>query len=455
MPYEGEFAQHKSLQRLVRSEKVQQLLGTFEVRESISQAELLAAMNCVDLPVGVWKPDWVVAIDGSYAAVPIQNGFPGAEAAYVTVASVMIDVEKLRDLDKYRPIDPVAFRKTREAESIDAALPGCNIVCQGLESAPASLRHALYDIFQDKRAFTDGESLLETYQILLAHKPQDHEKQSCPYGEDCPHPDKPYSPRPGYSTCACSQRKPLYSTDALRIHDGMNPAGSNGAMYMEIMQVWERIWVVHVLRNMEARGWLGTMKRLAFVLDGPLAVFGHPAWLSRAIYKELSRLNVRVREATGGMDLLLLGVEKSGAFAQHLNMLDQEEGGAQGKLPPRFTALLTDDYIKRNIVFSTSGRAFGRQTYFGRKFFYKTSNGSLIAAQLPFLDPDHEKSERAEITQYPRLQDALTILEELASSRYRNAVGPLVEAHAEAAIPLNLGRKVLENLARQLMRPTL
>ncbi len=455
MPYEGEFAQHKSLQRLVNNTKVRQLLGSFEVRETVSQAELLTALNCITLPLGEWKPDWVIAIDGSYAIVPIQNGFPGAEAAYVTVASVMIDVEKLRDLDKYRPVSPVEFRKTRDAETIDAALPGCNVVCGGFESASASLRHTLYDVFQDKRVFGEGETLLETYEALLAHKPQEHQKQSCPYGEDCPHPDKPFSPQRGVYSCACPNHKPLYATDALRIHDGMNPAGSNGAMYAEIMQSWERIWVVHILRNLEARGWLGAMKRLAFVMDGPLAVFGHPAWLSRAIYKELSRINKRVREATGGMDLLLLGVEKSGAFAQHLNMLDQENNGSQGKLPPRFTALLTDDYIKQNIVYSTSERAFGRQTYFGRKFFYKTANGSLIAAQVPLLEPEHEQAERADISQYPRLQDALTILEELASSRYRNAVGPLVEAHAEAAIPLNLGRKVLENLAHQLMRTNL
>ena len=94
---------------------------------------------------------------------------------------------------------------------------------------------------------------------------------------------------------------------------------------------------------------------------------------------------------------------------------------------------------------------YGRQTYFGRKLLCKTQSGALIVANLPFLEDDHCDTLRAEISQYPRLADAMRVLNDLASSRYKNAVTPIVQAHAEAAIPLNLGRKVLENLAREMM----
>jgi len=54
---------------------------------------------------------------------------------------------------------------------------------------------------------------------------------------------------------------------------------------------------------------------------------------------------------------------------------------------------------------------------------------------------------------YPvsRLADAMSLLDKLVSARYRNALTPLISAHAEAAIPMNLGKRVLEKLARQLM----
>ncbi len=451
MPYEGEYAQHQSIRRLTQSDKVKQLLGGYRVNELSSTADHLKELALVDIVPGDWLPEWVMAVDGSYLPVTIENGFPGAEAAYVTVASVLINVAKIRELDKARPVNPTEFRKSQEAESIDSALPGCNVITQGQMSAVCSLRRALYDTFQDKRVFNDGESLLETYEALLQYKPQDSQQQTCPLDEDCSHHTKLFVKGSGEYICPCIIKQSLYSTDALRIHEGMNPSGSNGAMYQEVMQVWERIWIIHFLRALEAKGWLSSMRRIAIVLDGPLAIFGHPAWLSQALCKELIRLNQVVKQATNGQDLLIIGIEKSGAFAQHFNMLDVYSTGNSGKLPSPFTALLSDDYIKKNIVFSDSERLYGRQAYFGRKLFHKTPTGALVTVNLPFLEEEHRDTRRVETSQYPRLQDAISVLNELVSSRYQNAVTPLVQAHAEAAIPLNLGKQVLENLARRMM----
>ena len=170
MPYEGEFAQHQSIRRLVQSDKVKQLLGGYEVRKTSTSDDLLETLVNVEIPASDWQPKLVVAVDGSYLPVPIQNGFPGAEAAYVTIASVLIDVAKIRELDKARPINPVEFRKTQQAESIDCALPGCNIISTGESSAASSLRKSVYDVFQDKKVFSDSETLLDTYEALLVYQ---------------------------------------------------------------------------------------------------------------------------------------------------------------------------------------------------------------------------------------------------------------------------------------------
>ena len=44
---------------------------------------------------------------------------------------------------------------------------------------------------------------------------------------------------PGCRACACDKQRPWYSTDAARIYLGMNPTGPSGAMFGEVMQVWE------------------------------------------------------------------------------------------------------------------------------------------------------------------------------------------------------------------------
>ena len=201
---------------------------------------------------------------------------------------------------------------------------------------------------------------------------------------------------------------------------------------------------------METKEWLWMLKDIAFVLDGPLAVFGHPAWLSQAIMQELKRINQLVREKAG-CDILLLGVEKSGQFPAHFDALDVAKDGSQSLIPNGSVGLLDDTYIKRNIFFSESDKPYGADTYFGRKFLYKTKTGAKIVGTLPFLNSESEDTKRADPSQFPRLPDALNLLDKLVSSRYKNSLSPLVSAHAEAAIPLNLGKRVLESLAKELI----
>ncbi len=44
----------------------------------------------------------------------------------------------------------------------------------------------------------------------------------------------------------------------------------------------------------------------------------------------------------------------------------------------------------------------------------------------------------------------MNTLDELVSSRYPNSVSPLVSAHAEAAIPLNLGKRIFDDISREI-----
>jgi hypothetical protein len=448
VPYEGEFAQYRSLRRLAESQRVTELLGNFRVQSRPSGTKNLHILSVADIPSNAWFPSWLLAVDGSHAEVAVQNGYPQAEASYVTVASVLIDLDKVRVLDQQRPVDPREFRTTEQADSIDGALPSCNVIFEGEDSAKASLRRGLFDIFANHAMSPDRESLLDTYEALLAYKPMARD-QHCP-NENCPIRGT-YARGKGRFGCVCSEQRPLYSTDALRIHEGMNLEGTNGAMFAEIMQVLERVWIVHFLRTLEQEKWLPLLRDVAIVLDGPLAVFGHPAWLSQAIREELYRINEVVRRLTGGLDILWLGIEKTGQFVQHFEDLDQQEGGSSGNIPRQTAVLLDDAYIKRHIIFSQSDKPYGQDTYFGRKIFYKTRSGARIVASLPFLNEDQRDMTRADPDQYPRLADALGLIDQLVSSRYPNALAPLVAAHAEAAIPLNLGNQVLQRLARELI----
>ncbi|WP_422737946.1 DNA double-strand break repair nuclease NurA [Micromonospora sp. WMMD729] len=395
-------------------------------------------------------PEFVIAIDGSSAEVDVSTGYPGSRIGYVTVASVLLNLRLVDILDEDRPVDPVKFRSTEEADTIPAALPGSNVVTRDYPSARDSFRAELYDLLQDAEVDEDDDSTpLETFEILLRHKPRDR-PQRCPYEYDgC---QETMAVDPGLSDCHCPKRRVIFSTDALRIHEGFKDDSSNLEMLTEVMQVWERIMLVHLLLCFERKGLLAKANKVAFFVDGPLAIFGHPAWLSAAIKAELQRINAIVRRETGS-DLIIVGIEKSGSFVQHFEdlasiKLDDDTLLFQG----RACFLPTDIYIKSRIIYSNSDKRYGEATYFGRKFFYRTSNLSRVVASVPFLDETQDSLDSSDPVTYPQLPTVCALLDKLVSSRFANAVSPIIAAHAHAAIPFTLGSKVLHRLAVALMR---
>jgi len=216
------------------------------------------------------------------------------------------------------------------------------------------------------------------------------------------------------------------------------------------MSTWERLLLIHLLRCFERRNWLDRLSNIAFFLDGPLAVFGPPAWLSAAINRELQRLNALVHAQTGS-DLIIVGIEKSGNFVAHFEEIDKREDGSQ-HFPLGSYFLPTDSYIKERIIFSDSTKRYGEDTYFGRKFFYKTRSGAHIVANIPFLTAAQDSLNTENPAEFQKFGTVCALLDKLVTSRFPNALGPIVSAHAQASIPLHLGQKVLKQLAQALMR---
>lgn len=447
MPYEGEFAGYRSLNRIAQTEQVRRLLTK---ARTISPAEQTAALTPSVAPPGTGiAPQFVVAIDGSYAEVPVRNGYPGAHVGYVTVASVLLNLMELDRLDDERPVNPAEFRKTERAATVDAALPGSNVVTREHRTAKAAFREALFEVFHDSVVDEeDTTTLLDTFQRLLDYKPQSR-VQGCPHS-GCQHD---FSVTAAMSSCPCAKQCRVYSTDALRIHERFNDVGSNGEAFGLVMQIWERILLVHLLSCFERLNWVQGLSKLAFFVDGPLAVFGPPAWLSAAISKELKRINSGVRHKTGN-DMMVVGIEKSGAFVSHFEEIDKPDDTGASRFSPRSIFLPTDHYIRQRIALSDSDKRYGEDTYFGRKFFYKSASGARIVANIPFLTDEQDTLDSDDPALYPQLGNVCAMLDRLVSSRFPNAVSPVVSAHSHAAIPLHLGAKVLQQLARALMDQT-
>lgn len=453
MSFEGEFASYGPLRRLLASEKVKSLESRFKVRGSNGQlrdfeAEIISRQDVNESEI---KPDLVLAIDGSYMPAKAENGFPGAEFGYVTISSVLIDLKKVSEIENKDFIDPREFRKTEKASTIDSVFPGCNIIIDNEKDAKCSMRKALLEELRSNRVFENGETLLDTYKYLLKVKREVFSDQNPPKSpiEDYSHKDMTYSSSGEEEFICPHSGETLYCTDALRIHELMNPAGSNGEMYGQIMSTLEKLWLVHILRSFESNEWLPTLRRVAFIMDGPLAVFSTSSWLAKVISYELTRINEKQKKIND-IDLLIVGIEKSGTFFNHFEEIDTTSEGISDNFPMQSSLLLDDDYIKKNIIFSESKKPYGKDTYFGRKFFYKTKSGQRLVSVVACYTPEQNDTSTSHIGQFSRLGDIMSLLDSLASSRYPNSVSPLISAHAEASIPLNLGTRIFEDIAREI-----
>jgi len=445
MPHSlDERAPSLAARRILESEEIRTFLKNGVMQADREKPDALAP---TPIPEGGKLPTFVLAIDGSMSPVPVRDGFPGAEVAYLSFASVLLNMDLVATLEAKRPVSPSEFRHVRSTTPDVMVLPGRNYRQKDDMSPRSCFRRVLYEYLGSAGMLEGAETLQETYEALLTHRSEQADPPGCPY-PSCQRPKSITLPRAGARGCTCNNF-PLYSTDWLRIHEGFNDIGENGAAYAEFMQVAERLWLINALRTLKKKSLLSTARKIAFVVDGPLAVFGHPAWLKDAIKAELQDLNRSVKEQTGE-DLLMIGIEKTGQFVDHFLALDRNARGTPNQVPNRSLFLLDGDYIKRNIIMSESDRDYGYQTYFGRKFFYKTKTGAMIVGSVPFLRDDDNDLDRAEPSQFPRLADTVFLLDQLISSQFPNATVPLVEAHAQAAIAKGLNGQILERLTKEL-----
>jgi len=449
MSFEGEFASYEPLRRLLDSDKVKALHDRLKIRSSNGDNKDFedSIIQKVDLEQSQLQPDLVLAIDGSYLAAKAENGFPGAEFGYVTVASVLIDLKLVRELEQNEFISPKKFRETEKASTIESVFPGCNVILDTEKDAKASFRRALFEELKSNVIFSDGETLLDTFEHLFRIKrnSSDSNLPKSPI-EEFKDQDMTYD----YGEYLCPHSgDTLFSTDALRLHELMNPSGTNGEMFGQTMSTLEKLWLIHILRAFEKKGWLTTLRRVAFIMDGPLAVFSTSSWLTKAIDFELIRIN-NLQKKLNGQDLLIIGIEKSGTFFNHFLEIDTTKDGIKDKFPRQSALLLDDNYIKKNIIYSESTKPYGQDTYFGRKFFYKASSGQKIVPVVACFTDYQKNLDTANPDQFTRLADVMNLLDKLVSSRYPNSVSPLVSAHAEAAIPLNLGKRIFEDIAREI-----
>ncbi len=444
----GKFERASSLGHvpLVDSPFIQRASQDFNVMgtDNVFEIDPVLLTSAIDLPTPNARPHWIISFDGSPQEVAARETYPSTRLGYIQVAGVLVNLDKMLGQQQYSLVDPAVIQAAINDSIMPVVMPSSNVRRNDMATVRDSWRAQVYLTLLDYKI--EDTPLLDTFLLLVKNSERAGPNNTvvlskCNASIDCD-VKQIAVPRGGIICPGCGER--LFPTDALRVYEEVSEYNSNVAALNRFMLLLEQMTMVAYMNYFYTRK-PSLLGEVAFVLDGPLAIFGPQAWLHRpiynyiqAMYQDLTRRDLRLP--------IIIGIEKTGQFAEHGENI-------VSRIEPRTLMRLTDDYIYGRIL-ATRDRPdtrYGRDEYYGRKFFYKTAQSNILTISIPpLVDPASQEAEE-ELGQYPLLSDAMSLLDEIGTNLYKNAAIPLVLAHQYASIPLRTGTKVLQLLTQQML----
>ncbi len=178
----------------------------------------------------------------------------------------------------------------------------------------------------------------------------------------------------------------VFLTDSLRIHEQVSDFGDCSSAITRFMNATEQLLVatfVRMLLHYQPQA----LSEMAFILDGPLAVFGQPAKISFSLVRLYSRVAAELNKR-GFVTPIILGLQKDGAVMEHARSIEPY-------LPENSFRIIDDGYRNSHIA-PVNNANFGSETYFGQDFLFKSRNGRIFDIALPYPFPS--KSGTAEFS---------------------------------------------------------
>jgi hypothetical protein len=397
-----------------------------------------------------FQPDplWLIALDGSNLEIPRQENHPSTLIGYLQISGVFVDLVALDKVGAGRFVDPGRLRAVYRDGVIYGVLPGANVTARAGGDGRDTFRAALQELFETRRVRAGGElSLLDI--LFCVHGRPGRPAEQITVGA-CP--DRACSGR-NIQVGRAGGRCPMcathvWPTDVLRIaRNEWQPHHPNGTAFSRVMTVCEHLAAFGYLIGMLDANPL-VLSQGAFLLDGPLAVFGAPAPLRTQLRTFLQDV-VADLDAKGLHSPLIVGVDKSGDFVDHARAVAD-------LIPPGAVLHPDADYLDHRLL-RRPNPDYGDETFYGRRFLYRSRAGDrTLVFSVPRLrsgnpyggDPGAE-----DIDNFPTLAPVTRLLERIGTRLYRDATIPTVLAHERAALPLGTGADVLKILTREHLAP--
>lgn len=455
MPYARETAGKGGHSDFVRNPDVQGFLGNCTYLREPSDEEAMDLASRFEKAPGTEPPvlpRYVVASDASKSDAPISDKLPSTQIGFLKVSHVLVDMVKYAGLvdPVNRFVDPFKVAEMHRAASpITFTMPGSNIRYRGINSVRDGFRRALFDHLTIDRSESQNGQILA--RLLVDLNDGSLALGSCP---SCSQAPGPVFSRDALAIDCAKCGRETYVTDFLRLHEGISDFGDNASAMTRMMNAMEHLMLAGFISQVfEVQP--QALADIAFVLDGPLALFGEPAKLHPRLQKLIFRVNERL-DKLGLQPMLVMGLQKTGGVMDHALLLERF-------LPSGVFRAIDDEYRNKYITGGDSpADNFGNETYYGQDFLFKTERGRIFNFAIPY--PFEDKTfggggkafaiAKVDRARYGSLiARACDLIRHFEMDLYENALVPVALAHRHASISLVPGGKVLDVLVRSGLAP--
>lgn len=379
-----------------------------------------------------------LAIDGSHVVEPVRDGLPSVLYGFAQAAAAYVDLDVLETQRAERFVDPYEIERAVNTALVTLDLPVAGAYTRSGLDIATSWREAIDQLFRLKKIDVNrlDQPLLDL--LFLLHGSPGAPRPTVPV--NCPTPDcntdVPVPPE-GVDCDACGLH--LFPTDVLRIHEEVSEEGTNQAALGRLMSVVELIVLVGLASLLWDQSRQRALPTTLFIVDGPLAVFGTPAKLRGRALEYFQAMGT----SAPGAAPYVCGIEKSGALVDYARQLARHDLLRPGEL------LVCDEEIIGRVVNANNARAYGKETYWGRKFVYRAPDGRVVVPTVPPPTgaPYDANGGQPDPADYPTLPAILDVIDRTGSSMYVDGIIPVAAAHGKAAFPIGVGTDVLRLVA--------
>lgn len=454
MPYDRQSAGKGGHSDIVKNPDVDKFLsGCDYIKEPTDEEGEAIASEFIQAPDPVSLPEHTVASDASLYLEPVNDRYPSTQIGYIKLSMSLVDMNDYNGLANPNTglVNPFKVAKLhRNASGIAFTLPGSNVRYGGEPSVQDGFRRAVWEQLSDKRtqlqesptsAGVDHHSVADTLFHINGGVLEVKRCPSCAF-----EPDDEFVIRHSDPVIDCPEcGRPIYGTDSLRLFEEISDFGTNASPVNRFMNAVEHLMMANFIRRL-AENHPEVLSEMAFVIDGPLAIFGQPAWISKKLMAFYYDLAQRLRDK-GLAPPVIVGLQKQGMVMDHARAIEPFIGKNRFRI-------IDDNYRKENISAGSSNSPnFGDETYYGQDFIFKTDSGQVfvLAVPYPFRDKRNKKAfalKKGELKNYPDLGKALDLIRHFEFDLYESAIVPIALAHRHASISLVPGGKVLDFITK-------